>query len=76
MVLVYIKVPRGFNRQVYARVTCYLIEHVVKKSESGADVTLSASVEIDGYVYPGLGCVAFYGGFACASLKYGYNLVP
>src|SRR5574344_1122839 len=50
MVLVHLQVALRVYGQVHHPVFAYLFEHVVEKSQSGCDVTLSGTVQIDFHI--------------------------
>ena len=74
--LVHFKVTFHTDGEVHAAVLAYLFQHVVEEAQSGRDVTMPVTIQIQGYVYICLlGSATYFRRTLTGKEEFG-NLIP
>ena len=74
--LVHFKVTFHTDGEVHAAVLAYLLQHVVEEAQSGRDVTMPVTIQIQGYVYICLlGSATYFRRTLTGKEEFG-NLIP
>ena len=76
VMLVHFKVTFHTDGEVHAAVLAYLFQHVVEEAQSGRDVTMPVTIQIQGYVYICLlGSTTYFRRTLTGKEEFG-NLIP